>query len=150
MRQLRLPGDEPSFRMLERRIFGAKSDPGYPMGQRIHRSLSVHIFLLLSILSFSARLTWAENKLFLVDRHRNKGISCNGCHEENPPGKEPSIQTCLACHGDYSSLAKSTEKLKVNPHGSHDGDLPCNLCHHSHKKSEDYCIKCHVFDYEVP
>ncbi len=121
------------------------------MKQRINGSVSVYIFLLVSTLFLaSACLTWAENKSFLADKHRNRGIPCNGCHEENPPGKEPSFQKCLACHGDYSSVAQLTEKLKVNPHASHDGDLSCNLCHHAHKKSEDYCIKCHVFDYEVP
>jgi len=39
-----------------------------------------------------------------------------------------------------------------NPHTSpHYGmSLDCNLCHHQHAKSENYCSQCHKFDFKVP
>jgi uncharacterized paraquat-inducible protein A len=34
---------------------------------------------------------------------------------------------------------------------STDGFIFCNLCHHQHEKSENYCAQCHSnFDFKVP
>jgi hypothetical protein len=40
----------------------------------------------------------------------------------------------------------------TNPHTSpHYGtDLDCNLCHHQHAASEDYCAYCHDYDFKTP
>lgn len=50
-------------------------------------------------------------------------------------------------------LTASTAGVKpTNPHNSpHYGKhADCNLCHHQHEKSENYCTQCHKFDFKLP
>jgi hypothetical protein len=99
---------------------------------------------------FMALASAEEKQQFLSDKHQSKGLNCNSCHRESPPKVNVPTDTCLKCHGDYAKLAEKTIKLERNPHGSHEGDLPCESCHHAHKQSENHCAKCHPFDMKVP
>jgi hypothetical protein len=87
---------------------------------------------------------------FLADKHKVAGISCGACHKENLPKGQVPTEVCLKCHGDQSKVAEKTRMIIPNPHESHLGNLKCELCHHSHKPSENYCSTCHEFDYKVP
>jgi len=58
----------------------------------------------------------------------------------------------MGCH-DTEAISAATEKMTpANPHNSpHYGkQSDCNLCHHQHEKSENYCARCHKFDFNVP
>ena len=88
--------------------------------------------------------------LFLADKHKITGVACGGCHKENPPKNKVPTVICNECHGDQAKLANRTQKVIPNPHESHLGEVECELCHHAHKPSEDYCGSCHEFSYKVP
>jgi fumarate reductase flavoprotein subunit len=90
----------------------------------------------------------AADQEFLADRHKAKGVPCEGCHKDTPP-KAVEMKTCLGCHGDYKALAAKTQHVEPNPHASHEGELACGACHHGHKPGEDYCARCHSFGYKV-
>ena len=87
----------------------------------------------------------------LKDHHRKAGLSCRDCHDSQPPGAVGS-DACLACHGTSEAVAQATADLKPNPHDSvHYGpDLGCDLCHHEHGPSENFCNSCHEFVMTVP
>lgn len=88
---------------------------------------------------------------FLIDKHVSAGVTCNKCHTESPPAKEPDQATCLTCHGGtYEKLAAMTASQTPNPHDSHQGPVPCASCHHVHKASENFCSSCHNFEMTVP
>jgi hypothetical protein len=87
---------------------------------------------------------------FLVDKHKVAGIGCDGCHKDNQAKDRVPTAVCTACHGDQAKLAERTQKVIPNPHDSHLGNVECGLCHHGHKKSEDYCGTCHEFNFKVP
>jgi hypothetical protein len=87
---------------------------------------------------------------FLADKHKAAGISCEGCHKENPPKERVLAAVCTKCHGDQAKVAEQTQKVIPNPHESHLGNVKCEFCHHAHKRSEDYCGTCHDFSYQVP
>ena len=105
---------------------------------------------LLNPMANPADFGWAEQRMLLGDKHKEMGIQCEGCHKEMPPQKKVPAAICQECHGDYNTLAGKTEKVEPNPHMSHEGRLPCETCHHSHKPSEDHCADCHNFGFKVP
>lgn len=85
--------------------------------------------------------------------HQLAGVGCADCHGKT--GKPTLVETaqCLSCHGSGDKVAALTARIKPqNPHQSvHYGtELDCNLCHHQHAKSENYCAECHRYDYKVP
>ena len=86
----------------------------------------------------------------LYQLHVSAGLNCASCHKETPPATPVGMATCLSCHGSYKALAKKTINVTPNPHGSHQGDLPCASCHHIHKPSVDYCSQCHQWGFKVP
>jgi hypothetical protein len=86
----------------------------------------------------------------LADKHKAASISCEGCHIENPPKGLVPTGVCTKCHGDQTKLAARTQKVIPNPHASHLENVKCELCHHAHKPSENYCSNCHEFSYKVP
>jgi fumarate reductase flavoprotein subunit len=95
--------------------------------------------------------TWAQQKKFLADRHKDRGMECSACHKESPPQKAMSSDVCKGCHDPEKLAIKSADKLgRQNPHDNHLGDIPCESCHHAHKPSEDACAKCHQFGFRVP
>lgn len=84
--------------------------------------------------------------------HALSGVTCARCHGTAKPLQEVAFERCTSCH-ETASLARSTAGLKpANPHDSpHYGkDADCNLCHHQHARSEDYCARCHDFGFTVP
>lgn len=87
----------------------------------------------------------------LKPHHQGAGLSCEDCHGSGTP-QAIRADACLSCHGTSEGIAQSTEALKPNPHDSlHYGpDLDCDLCHHEHTTSENYCNNCHEFDMLVP
>lgn len=88
---------------------------------------------------------------FLSDRHVQLGLTCAGCHLENPPSKEVPTEQCQTCHGDYDKLALLTEKtLPHNPHASHYGEPECHECHKGHQPSVLLCNDCHSYSMTVP
>jgi hypothetical protein len=86
--------------------------------------------------------------------HAGRGIECAECHEDAKNPETPSMLKCVDCHGETTKLAEKTANAKPrNPHENrHYGtEADCNLCHHQHKKSENFCLPCHQrFDFVVP
>lgn len=85
--------------------------------------------------------------------HADKGIQCADCHGAAKPREIVSMAKCLECH-DTAELANKTEAVKpTNPHRNrhYSTEADCNLCHHQHKKSENFCLPCHGrFEFAVP
>lgn len=85
--------------------------------------------------------------------HAGMDVTCADCHGDENKREAVTIVTCLACH-DTSALAEKTANVKPrNPHKNrHYGtEADCNLCHHLHEKSENFCLPCHDrFDFVVP
>jgi hypothetical protein len=105
---------------------------------------------LLNLFANQTHFSWAEQKMLLGDKHKEMGIQCEGCHKESPPQNKAPRAVCQGCHGDYKTLAEKTQEVDPNPHRSHEGNLDCSVCHHSHNPSEDHCANCHNFGFKVP
>jgi hypothetical protein len=96
--------------------------------------------------------TALAGKLPLSHVHQLSGATCAQCHED-PKNPEPVAKAkCMGCH-DMEKVAATTAGVKpTNPHTSpHYGKKSdCNLCHHQHERSENYCSQCHKFDFRLP
>ena len=90
----------------------------------------------------------------VADLHAKHGQKCEICHVAGKPDLklgEKKRSPCVACHGWYDKVAVKTEKVEGgNPHGQHDGELPCTECHKGHKPSVNYCAQCHPYNFKVP
>jgi hypothetical protein len=86
--------------------------------------------------------------------HARAGVACADCHADAKKPQPVPMEKCLSCHGETQKLAAKTANVKPrNPHENrHYGtEAECNLCHHQHKKSENFCLPCHQrFDFVVP
>lgn len=100
-----------------------------------------------------------EGKMSLVGKitgshiHGLSGVNCDGCHGKADKPQALAMAQCVSCHGSTAKLAEKTANVKPeNPHFSHHygTDLECNMCHHQHAKSENYCNQCHSFGFKVP
>jgi RecJ-like exonuclease len=93
-----------------------------------------------------------RTKIPLSHTHDLNGVSCEKCHGPGKPSGPVMTEQCLTCHGTADDVAKKTSAVKPNPHNNpHQGtSLDCDLCHHMHIKSENYCSQCHMFKYNVP
>ncbi len=93
-----------------------------------------------------------RGKLPLFHVHLLNGVVCGGCHGDSKPRKPLKTAQCLACHENAEKIAKKTPKLDPNPHvpPPHADSVDCDLCHHQHAKSENYCAQCHPWDFKVP
>ena len=88
---------------------------------------------------------------FLIDKHTAAKVDCHACHVEEPASKPPEMTMCLSCHGGtYARLAATTQLVQPNPHASHQGPIPCSVCHHVHSPSRMFCNNCHNFDLTTP
>ena len=86
-----------------------------------------------------------EGKIPASHIHGLSGVACSKCHGKTKKEQEVEMKQCVTCH-NTDRLAEKTAKVKPqNPHESpHYGTtLDCNLCHHQHNKSENYCSQCH-------
>ncbi len=84
--------------------------------------------------------------------HRLNNITCQMCHGKAKKPEAVKMKQCATCH-DADKLAAQTAQVKPeNPHTSpHYGtSLDCNVCHHQHEKSGNFCSQCHKFDFVVP
>ncbi|OPY07053.1 MAG: Fumarate reductase flavoprotein subunit precursor [Syntrophaceae bacterium PtaB.Bin095] len=120
---------------------------------RFPERIRIPLIVLLASAIVAASLSgmvWAQAKPFLADRHGAKGLNCQGCHKESPPGKAAPSAVCLGCHGDAEKLAMKTAGVRPNPHDTHLGEMACEECHRAHKPSIDACAKCHHFGLKVP
>ncbi|BDU78300.1 cytochrome c3 family protein [Mesoterricola sediminis] len=92
-------------------------------------------------------------KLKGVQIHALAGVTCAQCHDgKGKPAPVPTW-TCVGCHGPTKDLAARTAQVKPhNPHQSrHYGtDAACAKCHHMHRASENDCLQCHAFQFQVP
>ncbi|MBU2549375.1 MAG: cytochrome c3 family protein [Proteobacteria bacterium] len=79
-------------------------------------------------------------------------VSCAECHPSGTSGPAPSTNQCLECHGSFETVARATRGMDPDPHNSpHYGmKLDCDLCHHQHAKSENFCAQCHSWTLSVP
>jgi hypothetical protein len=107
--------------------------------------LFVTLFAFLPLLA-----SWAGEPSLLGDRHKEKGIECAGCHQENPPKEKVTTARCGACHKEQLKPSGSTKEEKADPHDNHMGLSECGICHHAHKPSEDQCKSCHDFGFKIP
>lgn len=93
-----------------------------------------------------------RGKLPLFHAHQLAGITCKSCHDN--PRKPQAVESpkCLTCHTGEAIFAATAQVKPHNPHGSpHYGkESDCNLCHHQHEKSENFCSQCHTFKFNVP
>lgn len=90
------------------------------------------------------------NPILLAEKHKSIGIACNDCHKIRSGKRDGAMIQCNRCHGNQAKLAERTKRIIPNPHQSHLEDIKCELCHHGHRPSEDYCSHCHNFDFKVP
>jgi len=123
----------------------------------LHKLLLVISLNLLVGVFFACTLHGASSGMaqapLLDEIHAEKGIACADCHTNGGQRSAVPMITCLDCH-DTSELADSTaESHPSNPHKNrhYSTEADCNLCHHQHKKSENFCLPCHgTFDFVVP
>ena len=84
--------------------------------------------------------------------HARMGVECSQCHGNVAKPEPVSMEKCVSCH-DTKKLAEKTTGVKpTNPHNSkhYSTEADCNLCHHQHKRSENFCLPCHQrFNFEV-
>lgn len=108
------------------------------------------IFLWLSAI-FTSNLVFAAENPVLAEKHVAKGVTCQQCHQTQPPKADVATDQCLACHGKtYEVLAKTTDKGDINFHDTHLGEANCQECHKGHNKSSLVCDQCHEFQVAVP
>jgi len=84
--------------------------------------------------------------------HQLNGVACSACHGKQRRASEVDQDKCASCH-DRATLVRQTSAVTPkNPHTSphYGAELDCNLCHHQHAKSENYCAQCHKFEFRVP
>ena len=87
----------------------------------------------------------------IKSHHDKLGFDCKNCHKQADPKdyKALSADECLSCHKSYDALAERSGHLEYddNVHASpHYPKMDCNLCHRSHKPSQNYCVMCHSQD----
>ena len=99
--------------------------------------------------------------------HAEADVTCLNCHEPTTQQqvdelvvymqgdftvpleeREYGNEFCFDCHlpnehTSYEEVIQLTAGPELNPHGSHLGELECEICHKTHRPSEDYCAQCH-------
>ena len=93
-----------------------------------------------------------RTKLPLFHIHRLLGVGCSDCHPSQHPLRPLTTAACLTCHTSYQAVAQRTSNLDPDPHNSpHYGmTQDCDLCHHQHSPSENFCAQCHEWALCVP
>lgn len=106
------------------------------------------VLCLILLLGAAAAPSLAEGVPALADRHIAQGAKCESCHPGGKPGPVPKEQ-CLSCHGSYAKVAEQTDKLDINPHDSHLGQIECVKCHKGHQPAVLECSRCHDFSQDL-
>lgn len=91
-----------------------------------------------------------EAQAIRLQKHGQRGITCDMCHGTTAAPTPPPMQKCFGCHGNYEKLIEQSKAVTPNPHKSHMGEMECGVCHKEHRDSVLFCNKCHVFDMKVP
>ena len=94
-----------------------------------------------------------RGRMPLAHAHMLNGLSCGDCHDRGAPsGAFSGMKKCLSCHEGGKEVAARTGGKDPNPHDSdHYGtDMDCEVCHHMHRQSENFCMQCHDFEWIVP
>ncbi|MEG1833780.1 MAG: cytochrome c3 family protein [Burkholderiaceae bacterium] len=88
----------------------------------------------------------------LAHTHALASVKCAACHGQEKPrkGVAPTPEACAVCHANSEQLANRINLTNAKVHGSHMGDLACDLCHKAHAASENFCFQCHDWKYVVP
>jgi len=110
--------------------------------------------------------SWQDSDLG-AHAHAAQDVACLDCHEPTVqqqvdelvvyvqgdfevPLEERQFGTpfCFDCHvpnehTSYEEVIQLTADLELNPHDSHLGQMDCEICHKTHRASEDYCAECH-------
>jgi len=93
-----------------------------------------------------------RTKLLLAHLHLLNDIGCRDCHDSKGAHQAITTAQCLSCHGSYDEVAAKTAGSDPDPHNSpHYGkEQDCDLCHHQHEASENFCSQCHEWKLTVP
>ncbi|HOJ43541.1 MAG TPA: cytochrome c3 family protein [Syntrophorhabdaceae bacterium] len=96
--------------------------------------------------------TGLQTKLTASHFHTLSEINCEACHGKTKKRKPVEFNKCIKCHNPDKLVEITAQVQPENPHTSpHYGkELDCNLCHHQHKKSENFCNQCHKYNFIVP
>ncbi len=87
----------------------------------------------------------------LSHSHLLSGVTCVNCHGKTDPAGAVGSEQCMACHKPEQLPEKTKGNKEANPHNSHYGpEMDCDLCHHVHAPSANYCNQCHEFTFIVP
>ena len=121
------------------------------------RNAGFVVLLALPLLMLSSLASLAETQKkpakFLDQVHAENDVSCIDCHDPAQKREAVGMLTCLECHDTEEVADATADNPYSNPHrNDHYGtEADCNLCHHQHQVSENYCTPCHLrFEYEVP
>lgn len=102
---------------------------------------------------YAASGTTEKKGVQLDALHADNDVTCTDCHGEQTQREAVPMIKCLECH-DTAELAEKTAEMKpTNPHKNrhYNEEADCNLCHHQHRKSENFCLPCHLrFDFKTP
>jgi len=91
----------------------------------------------------------SNNHQYAIDGiHKKLSLGCKECHRELKQEDYSSAmkETCLTCHENYEKLKERTGHLghNNNVHASpHFTNIDCDICHKSHKPSQNLCLQCH-------
>jgi Cytochrome c3 len=89
-----------------------------------------------------------------IEQSKHESFAQMGCVDCHPTEiyKACDTNNCLSCHDGFEDLARATQNLDPNPHDSpHYGqEFDCDLCHHEHEKSENFCSQCHEWELKIP
>ena len=107
------------------------------------------IILLSALMIFSVSVALGETPQ-MKPHHQEAGLSCSDCHLGDEPQEPATMEQCLLCHelpearDDYTGPPDQHDSPHYGP------ELECENCHHEHEESENFCISCHDFEFEVP
>ncbi len=93
-----------------------------------------------------------RRKIPLSHLHLLSDISCSDCHGKKKKETSLSSDDCHTCHDGFDAIVSLTSSIEPNPHDSHYGEMDCDVCHHLHSPSENFCNQpgCHTIYYVVP
>lgn len=107
--------------------------------------MKLKAIIILTVLAFIAVVVSGAVAQELKGKHKENSIACVDCHKTETPDSPADVEACVECHGTQEDMAKVTEKLPINPHDSHLGEIDCTECHKTHEPSVIFCNQCHNY-----